>query len=66
MKKSEYKRIIKEDFGLVLPDGTINGDPKGKLKPNIKKYKEKESKTNRACIQTPEIMETIHPNHQTT
>lgn len=42
MKKLEYKRIMKEDFGLVLPDGTINGDPKGKEKPNIKKYKQKE------------------------
>ena len=42
MKKSEYKRIMKEDFGLVLPDGTINGDPKGKEKPTIKKYKQKE------------------------
>jgi len=42
MKNSEYKRIMKEDLGLVLPDGTINGDPKGKQKPTIKKYKQKE------------------------
>jgi len=42
MKKSEYKRILKEELGLVLPDGTINGDPKGKEKPNTKKYKQKE------------------------
>lgn len=42
MKNSEYKRIIKEDLGLILPDGTINGDPKGKQKPTIKKYKQKE------------------------
>jgi len=42
MKKSEYKRILKEELGLVLPDGTINGDPKGKEKATTKKYKQKE------------------------
>lgn len=46
MKKIDLKELIretiKEDFGLVLPDGTINGDPKGKEKTTIKKYKQKE------------------------
>lgn len=42
MKNSEYKRILKEELGLILPDGTINGDPKGKEKTTVKKYKQKE------------------------
>jgi len=42
MKKSELKKLIKEQVALVFSDGTINGDPKGKEKSNIKKYKQKE------------------------
>jgi hypothetical protein len=46
MKKIKLKNIFSEDFNLVLPDGTINGDPKGKQKSNTSKYKKKEKMIN--------------------
>lgn len=52
MKNSEYKRILKEELGLILHNGIINYNPNDKEKITVNKYKQKEKNITEAITTT--------------